>query len=279
MKKMLMATDLSARSDRALERAVQISEARGAALTVVHVLDEGLRPAAADAERAAAQKAIHDHVAALPVASGLRVAVEVVQGKKDAAVLGMAAKTGADLVVLGVHREDAIKDMFRGKTVERVIRTAEVPVLVVRDRPTGPYKRAMVAVDFSIFAKRAVEIAAAFVEGGAFHLIHAYHIPFKGLADNRKTAGLQQDKQFREVAAVEMAAFLAGLDVTGVEFDQILRQGLVRQVIDEEFARLKPDLLVIGTHGRTGITHAFLGSVAEDFLCHPPCDVLAVKAR
>ena len=53
----------------------------------------------------------------------------------------------------------------------------------------------------------------------------------------------------------------------------------MRQVIDQEFARINPDLLVIGTHGRTGITHAFLGSVAEDLLCHPPADVLAVKAR
>ena len=279
MKNLLTATDLSARADRALERAVRVAEARGAALTVIHVLDDGLRLAEADTRRAAAERAIRDHVGSLAATGGLLIAIEIVGGKKDAAVLDLAAKIDPDLVVLGVHREDALKDMFRGKTVERVIRSVNAPVLVVRDRVAGPYKRAMIAVDFSAFAKRAVEYAAAFVEGGAFHLVHAYHIPFKGLADNRIAAATQHDKQYRAAAEAEMAAFLAGLDVPGTDFDVTLRQGPVRQVIDQEFARINPDLLVIGTHGRTGMTHAFLGSVAEDLLCHPHADVLAVKAR
>ena len=57
-----------------------------------------------------------------------------------------------------------------------------------------------------------------------------------------------------------------------------MEEGAVREVIGRQVSRLNPDLLVIGTHGRTGVAHAFLGSVAEDLLKNPPCDVLVVKA-
>ena len=59
---------------------------------------------------------------------------------------------------------------------------------------------------------------------------------------------------------------------------KVLAHGEVHQVLSREVERLKPDLLAMGTHGRTGIAHAFLGSIAEDLLGRPPCDALAVKA-
>ena len=59
---------------------------------------------------------------------------------------------------------------------------------------------------------------------------------------------------------------------------RLVQEGMVREVLQRQIGRQKPDLLVIGTHGRTGVAHAFLGSVAEELLREPPCDVLAVKA-
>jgi nucleotide-binding universal stress UspA family protein len=58
----------------------------------------------------------------------------------------------------------------------------------------------------------------------------------------------------------------------------VLRRGAVGEVLREQIATLKPDLLVVGTHGRTGVAGAVLGSVATGLLSDPPCDVLAVKA-
>jgi nucleotide-binding universal stress UspA family protein len=56
-------------------------------------------------------------------------------------------------------------------------------------------------------------------------------------------------------------------------FKRVLSQGWAREVIRRELERLRPDLLVVGTHGRTGVSHALLGSVAEHLLSNPPCDV------
>jgi len=75
-----------------------------------------------------------------------------------------------------------------------------------------------------------------------------------------------------------MATFLASLEDKAPKLERTMQEGTVREVLYQQIGRRNPDLLVIGTHGRTGVAHAFLGSVAEDLLRDLPCDVLAVKA-
>lgn len=281
MKNILMATDLSARSDRALARALGLARDRGCALTVVHVVDEDLPASLADAQADAARASIRGHIDGLAGGAGADVAVKIVFGRPYVSILEISEDSDADLIVLGQHREDAFKDMFRGTTVERVIRAGNVPVLLVRDRVAGPYGRIMVGVDFSVYSRRAIEFAVGFAPGGVFHLVHAYDVPFKGFLyghDTRREVGKQHQAQFAQMIEAEMASFLAGLDAPPPGLERIAREGAVRDVIHQEIDRLRPDLLVIGTHGRTGVAHAFLGSVAEDLLRSPPCDVLAVKA-
>ena len=148
MKKLLMATDLSARSDRALERAVTLAREHSAKLTVVHVVDEDLPASLADAQEKAAKQAIHKHIGGLTAGNGPHISIEVVFGRAYVDILEMSEKTEAEMIVLGMHREDAFKDMFRGTTVERIIRAGNVPTLLVKDRVSGPYRQIIVGVDF-----------------------------------------------------------------------------------------------------------------------------------
>lgn len=281
MKKILMATDLSARSDRALERALRLASEHGAELTVVHVVDEDLPVSLAGAQEQAAREAINAHIAALEADKGPRISVEVVFGRAYLGILELSEKIDAEVIVLGMHRKDAFKDMFRGTTAERVIRAGNLPVLLVKERNDGAYRGIMVGVDFSVYSRRAVEFAVGFAPGGRFHLVHAYDVPFKGFLygqDTQRQVSKQHEAQFEEMVGAEMAKFLSTVDAKTPEFERIMEHGLVREVIHRQVDRLKPDLLVVGTHGRTGVAHAFLGSVAEDLLREPPCDVLAVNA-
>lgn len=281
MKNILMATDLSARSDRALERAVRLARAHGSTLTVVHVVDEDLPASLADAQEQAAGEAIRGQIGGLEGGDSASVSIKVVFGRPYASILEMSEDGEADLIVLGVHREDAFKDMFRGTTAERIIRAGNTPVLLVKDHVTEPYRRIMVGVDFSVYSRRAIEFAVKFVPGGDFHLVHAYDVPFKGFLyghDTRREVSKQHQAQFEHMVNAEMASFLDSLETPVPTLQRVAQEGEVRDVIHRQLDKLKPDLLVIGTHGRTGVAHAFLGSVAEDLLRQPPCDVLAVKA-
>lgn len=281
MKKLLMATDLSARSDRALERAVKLAREVGAELTIVHVVDEDLPAGLAAAHSGAAKQEIRDHLDRLAEDNDVDISIEVVFGKGYASILELSENTDTELVVLGMHRENALMDMFRGTTVERIVRASNVPTLLVRDRVSRPYRRVMVGVDFSVYSRRAVEFAVKFVPKGEFHLVHAYDVPFKGFLrgqDTRREVSKHHQIGFETMIEEEMATFLASLHPNQPKLERVMEEGLVRDVIHRQISYLEPDLLVIGTHGRTGVAHAFLGSIAEDLLRDPPCDVLAVKA-
>jgi nucleotide-binding universal stress UspA family protein len=139
----------------------------------------------------------------------------------------------------------------------------------------------MVGVDFSVHSRRAIEYAVSFMPSAEFYLVHAYNVPFRGFIHGhgtRREVSKQHQLQFQQMIEEEMATFLAGFEPEAPKLERIMQEGMVRDVIHRQLSRLKPDLLVIGTHGRTGVAHAVLGSVAEDLLRDPPCDVLAVKA-
>lgn len=281
MKRLLMATDLSARSDRALERAVALAHDLDAELTIVHVVDDDLPVSLADMQQDVANNTIRDQVEKIAKGDAPNISVAVVFGKAYPEILEMSEKTDAELIILGMHREDAFKDMFRGTTVERIIRAGNVPTLLVKDPIGAPYQKIVVAVDFSVYSRRAVETAVRFVPSGEFHLVHAYEVPFRGFLyghDTRREVSKQHQVQFQQMIDEEMGTFLASLETKAPKLERVMQEGTVREVIHHQVSRLSPDLLAIGTHGRSGVAHAFLGSVAEDLLRNPPCDILAVKA-
>jgi len=281
MKKLLMATDLSPRSDRALNRALALSDEWKAQLVILHVVDEELPSSVADRFKAEAESAIDDQLDAFPTLKRENITRKIVFGSGYKDILQEADESGVDLIVMGTHRDEALGDLFLGTTVERVIRRGNDPVLVARNQMRGPYRRVLVGVDFSVYSRRAVEFALKFVPRGEIFLVHAFDVPFKGFRTGRSTLEEESkihQQQMDTMLAEEMQAFLASFPSPPTSMKRIMLEGTVRDVISDQVKTLRPDLLVIGTHGRTGVAHALLGSVAEDLLSDPPCDVLAVKA-
>lgn len=281
MKKFLVATDLSPRSDRAMDRALALSEEWDAQLAIFHVVDEELPSSIANRLKRDAEEAIDNRLKALPASLKEKVSRDVVLGSGFRDILIKAEESAADLIITGTHREDSIADIFLGTTVERVIRRGNDPVLVARDEVQGPYRRVLVAIDFSIYSRRAVEFALKFVPNGEIYLVHAFDVPFKGYARSgtiRSGIEAKNEQRMETMLNDEMQAFLASLSAPPTAVHQVLLEGPVWDIISRQVEKLRPDLLVIGTHGRTGVAHALLGSVAEELLREPPCDVLAVKA-
>lgn len=126
MKQILLATDLSARSDRALQRAARLAKQLGATLEVVHVVDDALPPALGDQHAAAAGTLITQIVASLSQSTGIQPRVEVVRGYPYDAILQRAEAIDADLIVLGITRYQAY-ELFHGTTAERIVGVRPVP--------------------------------------------------------------------------------------------------------------------------------------------------------
>src|SRR5690606_18005018 len=164
-RRLLLATDLSSRGDRALDRAVQLARAWDAELHVVHAVetpppvvsrgvDEALAPSRQPDLEAAAAKQLRD----LLGHAGLPARLHVECGAAAAAILAVAEREACELVILGESRDGA-PNLVEG-TLERVVRKSPVSTLVVRSRPRGDYRALLVGTDFTEEAQQALVAAA-----------------------------------------------------------------------------------------------------------------------
>ena len=153
----LLASDLGARSDRALDRAVQLARAWDTRLVVCHVVEENAAAAremtlrdppdwyrAEDPVHAAERHLLED-----ASARGVRISLRVERGRADERLVDVAREEGCGLLVTGVARQESLGRIVLGSTVDRLLRRSPVPVLVVRGRTHAPYRRMVVASDWS----------------------------------------------------------------------------------------------------------------------------------
>ena len=279
MKKLVMATDLSARSDRALQRALALAHQLGASLEVIHIVSDTVPVGIIEQYEASARTTIEQLLASLPSAADVKPEIAIIRGHDHDEILRHTQETGAELMVLGITRHTTF-ELFRGTTAERIIRIGSLPVLLVKDLVAHDYERVLVAADNSPASRRALECAAAIAPGAEFHLLHTIHVPFKGFLDSESQAQIRQEQERKFKAALErdIRAHAQELGKGGLRVTFHVEDGDVLGVIRDQAARLKPDFLAIGSHGRSGLRHALIGTVAGYLLSDPPVDVLVTKA-
>lgn len=282
MKKVLVATDLSARSDRAMQRALLLAAPFSAEVLLLHVVDEDLPPAVAGRMKTEAEASL---AAQLTDSGGVgkpRVSSRVLVGRQFETILAVAESEAVDLVAIGRHRADAVLDLFRGSTGERVIRFGKAPVLVVKQPAGEPYRRIMVAVDYSAPARRALEAALRFFPDAEFCLVHVFDLSVRDLTGTAPATGrtdAKREDRAGEFEQSQMDEFLAGLPAPLPRLHPLIKEGRPVHAILQAAEENRPDLIVLGTHGRTGVGRLLLGSVAERVLAEASIDVLAVRAE
>lgn len=203
------------------------------------------------------------------------VQVCVAQGTADGEVLGVAEALGARLVLVGGSRRGGMSRAFLGTVAERVVRGAGAPVFVMRAPLQSPPRRVLVASDFSSLSARAHEHGLDLVEaisGTALPEIRVLrvlgHVP----------GSWEEERRSHREARAEMEAYLAELRPRRVHPESHVRIGPPSMEILAEADSWAADLLIMGTHGRAGLQHLLLGSVAEAVLRRARCSVLVVPA-
>ena len=282
--KILVASDLTARSDRALARAFLLARELSAGLDVLHVVDENLPGELRTHAAEWAASTLARETQPLAAACGVTPRLTVSVGNPRDEVVRRADPATVDLLLLGVHGGAASGGKRFGETTAgRILKSSLAAVLLVRDPAEEPYRRAVVGVDFSMYARLAIRQACLIAPAATLHLAHAYHVPFKGLlagGDVAASRAYEQKLAFDAFLREEMAVLeQRAQDCRPVpgQVEKLLEAGEPRQVLRALCRRVAADLLVIGTHGRAGASRALWGSVAADLLEEPPCDLLVIK--
>lgn len=278
---LLAATDLSAPCDHVLRAAGALAAHVGAELHVLHVVEgaggEEEDDAAGGPFEAAREELARQLARCLPpgaaAASG-----EVRGGAVHEAVAARVDEVAADLLVVGPGGESAAGAHFLGSTADRLLRTTRIPCLVVRGRFEPPLGGIGVPTDFSDPARQALHLAfrwAAALTGGASEgaPVRLAHVDSPvtqiDVPDHEETT-----LRPRLAAEIEAAAAATGAVVAAeadVLWDNLASQRLCRWAEQRALA-----LLVVGTHGRSGLPRFLLGSLATRLAREAPCSVLLV---
>jgi nucleotide-binding universal stress UspA family protein len=146
----------------------------------------------------------------------------------------------------------------------------------------GDFRTVVVAYDFSPHSQAALEAAVDLVRrlGSDLHLLHVVQTPAYAYGAYGGAALAPLDMtHVREGAAASLGEVADGLAGLTGRCETHVAEGVgLAALIQETAEKLGADLIVMGTHGRTGLAHVFLGSVAERTLRGAPCPVLTVQA-
>lgn len=253
--RLLLATDLSPRCDRALARAAQLAEEWQGELIALNVLDVAAWPDqtmawVSGAERRnlleIARRQLASDLAGLKVRSSPRMAIP---GDAARAIRNVAHHADCGLVVTGISQGEAFHRFLMGSTVKRLANSLHQPLLVVRNRVQGTYRNILVTTDYMPASRQPLLTAAGLFKGKPLTLYHAGSGPAPGVIEQ-----LPAD----------------------VVVQKVTETGPLETKLTQYVRSHNVELVVIGVHRRNWAMNILIGNSATKLLDWLPCDVLLV---
>ncbi len=276
MKKIIVPIDFSKHSEYAIKVAAKLAKKNNAQILALHMLEmSDVLLTKTDSEQQL--KAIYflklaeqkfeifikkdylKDVIITPIVKNFKVFSEV----ND-----VAKEQGADLIVMGSHGASGVKEFFVGSNTERVVRNADIPVLVVKnDVVNANFETVVFATDFDEECiKPYIKAAKLFDKFGAILKLLYINLP---------------NEHFRSSVEIEkrIAVFLQKADGNLNKMNDVAYQAdyTVEHGIINYSNKIGADLIAIPTHGRKGVSHFFAGSIGEDIVNHASLPVITFK--
>lgn len=294
--RILFATDGSQGSATAEAYACALAQSWGASLTVMSVLEfpPGMNPDYAvnrlyldELMKEVTTKLVDLKVRA--VALGISAQSRIATGIPSEEVLAVARAEETELIVVGTRGKTGLEHVLLGSTAERIIRMAPCPVLTVprekqraegsssTEKPNTPPKRLLVPVDFSDCSLDALEYGALIAQrsNASLKLLHVLEPVSYGL--DFTFPHIAKREQVRTELTGRLSNLVSTLTSAGISSDFAISGGLPADSILDAARVQSVDVIVMGTHGRRGLSHALFGSVAESVLRRSSCPVLTVR--
>ncbi len=290
LRKILCPIDFSPGSERAMHAAVHIANQQGAELVLAHAWY--VPPIAYAGEMAfpgdVVQQMCDDARRELDVATRAAIALgarqvssKLLSGLPWSTLVGVLEDAAFDLVVIGTHGRSGLSHILLGSVAEKLVRHAPCSVLAVRpDGEPRAFTSVLCPVDFSDSSKHATELAAMLVRpgGSGITLLHVIELPV-AYSGAPPMADFVRDLDKDASSALEQWASQLRTQVTVpvTTSSRIGHPGAQTLAAIERDPQI--DLVVMGSHGRTGLSRLVLGSVAEKTVRHARCPVLVARKR
>jgi nucleotide-binding universal stress UspA family protein len=286
LKRILIGSSLAAESDHVVETALKLAKGSGAAAHLVYAYNEpagyagmpsellGEEVLWMESERKLLEAQLREQAARTGLADVTGAPPLVHAGAPHRVLLDLADSFSVDLIVIGAADAGRRWPTF-GSTADRVIRKATCPVLVVRPASVFPPVRVLAPVDLSPASAGALRSGLDLLaQAGAPAAAEILFV----LNPIERDGSIQfTPEQVARFAGEELHRFVdTQLPASATVLERRVRTGYPREEILAEINDAPTDLVLLGTHGRSGLERLLIGSVAADVLREAPCSVLVV---
>lgn len=273
MKNILVPTDFSAQADYSLHVAAQLAKKHGCEIYLLHMLELPVNEVDALSSHSELPEAMFymklarkrfDEVLGKPFLKNIKVHEIVKFHQAFNGIIDTCKEFKIDLIVMGSHGVSGFKEMFIGSNTEKVVRTSDIPVLVIKNyHKKFRVKNFIYASDFSNENKKPFKMAIEFAKlnNAALHLL-MINTPNKFLTTDEADSKMQEfmkGSRFKNYTI-------------NIYNDYTIEKGILN------FAHhIDAGLIGMSTHGRKGIAHFFNGSISEDLVNHAKRPVITFK--
>lgn len=275
MKKILVPTDFSENAENALEVAAQLANKFQAEIFLLHMIELPANmvnpvgdtrsndlPEALGFMKLAKKR--YTEILSRPYLKGLKVHEIVEFHQAFDGIMETSREHNCDFIVMGSKGASGFKEMFIGSNTEKVVRTSEIPVLVIKHpRPDFEVRDFVFATNLDASNKRTLEKVVEFAK-----LMDArLHLLYINTANEFITSKDTDDY---------LEKYLEGISFENYEF-HVYNDDSVEQGVLNFAKKINADLIGIATHGRKGLSHFFNGSISEDLVNHAHSPVITFK--
>ncbi len=273
MKRILVPTDFSQHAEYALKVAAQIAKKNNSEIILLHMLELPNQSSDALGGGSAIPEIMYFKNKAMERLDSLMhedylqdlVISQVIQFEKAfEGILAVSRKNDVDFIVMGSHGASGFQELFIGSNTEKVVRSSEVPVLVVKNEIEEFHADNFVfASDFSEEIKKPFKKLLDFANTFNSHL----NLVMINTPNSFKSTGVAEKMMNEFVTEFQLQKYSMH-----IYNDANVEKGIIN------FANsVKADIIGMCTHGRTGFSHFFNGSISEDLVNHTVRPVITFK--
>ena len=291
----LYPTDFSTCSEHAKEYAIALASNTLYSLHIAHVVDSSsIYSAGMDASGGAVAEVLSvlerqandnlDKIVDSAKTLEIKATKHLLHGRPDVEIVRLADELQSGLIVIGTHGRSGFSKLVFGSTCEKIVRNSRVPVLAIKEPEhefvkggeLGFIGTVLCPTDLSEFSKEGIELGASLCRecGSTLKLLYVMdnHIGYGGYEYIEGPHDFERARGGARARLEELAAEISDVPVEIEVIEGTPHREIIRYVDKQDV-----DITVMATHGRTGISHALLGSTTEKVVRLAPCPVLTIR--